>query len=263
MITISPEDITEEVNEPITLDFNDDSFFEEIEKPTNVEIRGNETIEDDKVTYLEEDGDENDHEEEIDTTAEDLKGFTTEEFKEKIDKEMADAAKEMSPEEMQLVAEILVEIIDAGISLGLMFLAKDTKDTAYSLSKERKNKLTKLLTRYLVRQVIKVNILTLFIITLIIAYAVPVRNAIANRKAITKKEKEIKAEKEKEAKFTQEAKEVKVEPKKTTKVDLGVDPQDVKDLKEDLKIKPEPEVEEDKNGKPQIKRVPGRPKKNK
>lgn len=260
MSTILVDDVAEIENEAITLDFNDDSFFEEIEKPTNVEARGYEAPETENVDYLHDD--EFDEPEEVaDTTAEDLKGFTTEEFKEKIDKEMADAAKEMSPEEMQLVAEILVEIIDAGISLGLMFLAKDTKDTAYSLSKERKNKLTKLLTRYLVRQVIKVNILTLFIITLIIAYAVPVRNAIANRKAITKKEKEIKAEKEKEAKFTQEAKEVKVEPKKTTKVDLGLDPEDVKDLKEDLKNKPEPEAEEGKDGKAKIKRVPGRPKK--
>jgi len=260
MSTIIVEDVAEIENEAIILDFDDDDFNQELEKPTNVETRGYEPPKTENVDYLQDD--EFDEPEEIeDTTAEDLSSFTNESFKEKIDKEMADAAKEMSPEEMQLVAEILVEIIDAGISLGLMFLAKDTKDTAYSLSKERKNKLTKLLTRYLVRQVIKVNILTLFIITLIIAYAVPVRNAIANRKAITKKEKEIKAEKEKETKFAQEAKEVKVEPKKTTKVDLGIEPDDVKDLKEDLKNAPEPKTEKGKDGKAKLKRLPGRTKK--
>ncbi len=109
---------------------------------------------------------------------------TVSSIQEKIKKEEDESEDEFTPEDFELFAEIIIDIIDIGFTSGLRWYAKDKSDTTYTITEKKKNTLVKQLTRILIKYQQKFSIEFMFIITILMVYATPFREARKHRKQV-------------------------------------------------------------------------------
>lgn len=112
-----------------------------------------------------------------------LRNIPVEELSEQIKREETAAGSKLTYDDMKMAAGFLIELIDALMSTSLKWWSGDSSDSAYSLSKPRKEELKNYLTMILVKYQVKFKIEVFFIIMLLISYATPVMNANKLRKA--------------------------------------------------------------------------------
>lgn len=174
---------------------------EEIEEEEEVEEE--EEIESEKIKFSETKKPEEEEEYEVNfNSEEDISKFTSGKTKESqnikekgfenqtiedIEKEISDAEKkanEIDPETFYDVADFIITLVDGSIASGLKWWTKDSSDSAYSLPKPKKDKLTKQLAKILIKYNAKFSIELMFIIGLIIMYIPAFRLARSRKKEI-------------------------------------------------------------------------------
>ncbi len=116
---------------------------------------------------------------------------TVSSIQEKIKKEEDESEDEFTPEDFELFAEILIDIVDIGFTSGLRWYAKDKSDTTYTIPDKKKNVLVKQLTRILIKYQQKFSIEFMFIITILMVYATPFREARIHRKQVIAAEEAV------------------------------------------------------------------------
>lgn len=104
----------------------------------------------------------------------------------------------LTVEDFADIAETVVDVIDSVFSSILRWYAKDTSDAAYSLTEAKKKRLSRQMTKLLVKYQAKFKIEFLFILTLLAVYASPAMKAKENREAVNKRLAEEKRRKKKE-----------------------------------------------------------------
>ncbi len=109
---------------------------------------------------------------------------TVSEIQDKIKKEEEQSEEQFTPEDFELFAEIIIDIIDIGFTSGLRWYAKDTSDTTYTITEKKKKTLVSQLTRILIKYQQKFSIEFMFIITILMVYATPFRAARSHRKKV-------------------------------------------------------------------------------
>lgn len=115
------------------------------------------------------------------------KGFG-EETIEDVQKEISDAEKkanEIDPNDFYDIADFIITLIDSSAASALKWYSKDSSDSAYSLPKPKKDKLTKQLAKILIKYNARFSIEVMFIIGLIIMYLPAFRLARKNKKENT------------------------------------------------------------------------------
>jgi hypothetical protein len=90
--------------------------------------------------------------------------------------------------DMMDVAEVVMNLIDLAISTSLRWWSKDTSDQAYSITYTKKSMLVRQLATILLKYQAKFRIEFLFLISLIIVYAVPFGKAKERRKLLKMKD---------------------------------------------------------------------------
>lgn len=120
-----------------------------------------------------------------------FKGKTTEEVKTLISEEQKKSEK-IDPETFYDIAAFLIFLIDATMSTALRWFAKDTSDSAYSLSNLKQQKLTKQLALILIKYQAKFSIEFMFLISIVILYIPAFLLAKSNRKENTPKVQAVK-----------------------------------------------------------------------
>lgn len=145
-------------------------------------------------------------------------------LRDRIIREEKEYAENFTKEDFADIAEIMIDLLDTGVSTALRFWAKDTSDQAYEINVTKKKRLVKQLTLILVKYQLKWSLEFLFIITLLVTYYTPYMKARERRK---------------------ELKSHKTEPKKSVKEDVKPDnstPTDtdktVYTIKDDKSIRP-------------------------
>ncbi len=108
----------------------------------------------------------------------------TKDIRDRIIKEEQDYAKQFTKEDFADIAEIMIDLLDTGISTALRFWAKDTSDQAYEINITKKKRLVKQLTLILVKYQLKWSLEFLFIITLLVTYWTPYTKARQRRKEL-------------------------------------------------------------------------------
>lgn len=86
--------------------------------------------------------------------------------------------------DMRSAAAVLIGIADMGISAGLRLWARDTSDSAYSVSESKKSFLVDQLAICLVDLQTKFNPWVMLLMAVVVAYSVPFTNAKRRRKVI-------------------------------------------------------------------------------
>jgi len=81
-------------------------------------------------------------------------------------------------------AEVFMDILDMGISTALRFWAKDTSTTEYEVPVDKKRRLVRQLTNLFMKYQTKFSLEFMFVVTLLICYAVPVQKANKRRKLL-------------------------------------------------------------------------------
>lgn len=107
---------------------------------------------------------------------------TIEEFREQVIAAEAETKESLTLEDYELIAELVIEVIDWIVSSGLMWISGDKSDEEYILNQKRKERLQSMLLRYLVKMDKKVSFGALFMFSLIIMLVGPTRKALKNRK---------------------------------------------------------------------------------
>lgn len=97
------------------------------------------------------------------------KGKSMEEAQSEISKAEEEASK-IDPETFYDIAEFIIFLIDASLSAAFKWWAKDTSDSAYSLSATKQKKLTKQLAAILIKYQAKFSIEFMFLISIVILY---------------------------------------------------------------------------------------------
>ena len=107
---------------------------------------------------------------------------TIEEFREQVIAAENETKESLTLEDYELIAELVIEVIDWVVSSGLMWISGDKSDEEYILNSKRKERLQSMLLRYLVKMDKKVSFGALFMFSLIIMLVGPTRKALKNRK---------------------------------------------------------------------------------
>lgn len=115
-------------------------------------------------------------------------GTTTEQVKEQINKE--ENNEQWKPEDFEMVADIIITVLDTFSANLLRIWAKDTSDTAYSLTVKKKAMLVRQLSMILIKYQAKFKIEFLFLLSIIMFYAGPFMAAKAHRKEVNDKKQE-------------------------------------------------------------------------
>lgn len=113
------------------------------------------------------------------------KGKTMEEAQAQISEAEAEASK-IDPETLYDIAEFIIFLIDASLSAAFKWWAKDTSDSAYSLSATKQKKLTKQLAAILIKYQAKFSIEFMFLVSIIILYMPAFWIAHSKRKELKK-----------------------------------------------------------------------------
>lgn len=113
---------------------------------------------------------------------------TVEELKAQVISEEVD--QQFDLEDIELISEMMVEGLAWGLSWTLAFVAMDKDDSKYCPTDQRNKKLSKILTKGLVRMNLKFNFMAAFVFMILITYGTLTASAIKNRKEVKKKIKE-------------------------------------------------------------------------
>lgn len=116
---------------------------------------------------------------------------TQEQLREEIKQAEEQSKNNFSAKDMEEIAKVIVMIFDTGISTGLRMWAKDTSDTAYSITNEKRKMLEYQLSLILVKYQSKFSIEFMFLVSLVICYIVPFSKARERRKEIKQMEQDI------------------------------------------------------------------------
>jgi len=108
----------------------------------------------------------------------------TKDLRDRIIREEKEYAQQFTKEDFADIAEIMIDLMDTGISTALRFWAKDTSDQAYEINVTKKKRLIKQLTLILVKYQLKWSLEFLFIITLLVTYWTPYTKARQRRKEL-------------------------------------------------------------------------------
>lgn len=114
------------------------------------------------------------------------KGKTVEEIRTQIASEEASKSSDWKPEDFEMIAEIIVMVIDSIAANALRFFAYDTAESAYSLPERKKSMLVRQLAMILIKYQAKFKIEFLFLLSLIMFYAPFFIKARKRRKHIKK-----------------------------------------------------------------------------
>ncbi len=129
---------------------------------------------------------------------------TTEALREQIIAAEQTQQESFTPDDYDMIAEFLIDTMDWGGSSLLMWVAKDKTDSPYTLATTKKQRLQKQLARILIKSSFKMNFTVLFLISLVLAYMKPIKEAITNRQSIKKGEEELRKKKATEARQEKE-----------------------------------------------------------
>ena len=102
-------------------------------------------------------------------------GKTVDEVQTQIKTEEADYAKELTVEDFQEVAEFFIDLIDFGVISLARFISKENSDQPFEVSEKKKRKLIKQLTLIAIKHKMKIGIELLFVGTMIMVYAGPIK----------------------------------------------------------------------------------------
>lgn len=116
---------------------------------------------------------------------------TQEQLREEIKQAEEQSKNNFSAKDMEEIAKVIVMIFDTGISTGLRMWAKDTSDTAYSITNEKRRMLEYQLSLILVKYQSKFSIEFMFLVSLVICYIVPFSKARERRKEMKQMEEDL------------------------------------------------------------------------
>jgi hypothetical protein len=113
-----------------------------------------------------------------------FEGKTSDEVREEIASEEQQQSDKFGPKDYEEIAKVLVDVFDMLLGSLLRWYAKDTSEKAYSLNKEKKNRLSYNITLLLIKHQRKWSIELMFVITIIAVSSGPVMAAREHRKAV-------------------------------------------------------------------------------
>lgn len=116
---------------------------------------------------------------------------TQEQLREEIKQAEEQSKNSFSAKDMEDIAKVIIMIIDTGISTGLRMWSKDTSDTAYSITADKRKMLEYSLTLILVKYQSKFSVEFMFLVSLVICYMVPFQKARERRREIKQMEQDI------------------------------------------------------------------------
>jgi hypothetical protein len=97
----------------------------------------------------------------------------------------------ISEGEYELIASVLIILIDTVIINIFKFWSGDTKDSSYGLSKPKRKELTVILGQILKKHEVKWSLELLFVFMLVLGYAQSAKNAYESRKELKEKQSKI------------------------------------------------------------------------
>lgn len=163
--TIDLKEDKTETSERVTVDFINDNNYEDILKKKSK--KAEEDPEEEKSQF----GDK-----------------TQDQLREEIKVAEEQSKQNFSAKDMEDIAKVIIMVIDTGISTGLRMWAKDTSDSAYSISTEKRKMLEYQLTLVLVKYQSRFSIEFMFLISLVICYVVPFTKARTRRREMKARE---------------------------------------------------------------------------
>ncbi len=83
----------------------------------------------------------------------------------------------LSKDDMQDIADVIIDIIDMAISTGLRFYSGDSSSSLYEIDVNKKRRLVRQLANILVKYQTKFSLEFMFLLTLAICYSVPISKA--------------------------------------------------------------------------------------
>jgi hypothetical protein len=122
-------------------------------------------------------------EESEDETTSNFAGKSAEEVRQEIKNAEDQSKQNFSAKDMEEIAKVIVMVLDTSISTGLRMWSKDTSDSAYSITAEKRKMLEYQLSLILVKYQSKFSIEFMFLISLVVCYIVPFSKAKSFRKA--------------------------------------------------------------------------------
>lgn len=122
-------------------------------------------------------------EESEEETTSSFAGKSAEEVRQEIKNAEEQSKQNFSAKDMEEIAKVIVMVLDTSISTGLRMWSKDTSDSAYSITAEKRKMLEYQLSLILVKYQSKFSIEFMFLISLVVCYIVPFSKAKSFRKA--------------------------------------------------------------------------------
>lgn len=111
-------------------------------------------------------------------------GETVDEIRARLEKEASEEASKMTPEDFEDAADFIIDLIDMVLMFGIRWYSLDISDAEYKVPEEKLKKLKKHLSRLLMKVGKKFPLGMIFILTIVAAYATPVRKAYEHRKKV-------------------------------------------------------------------------------
>lgn len=118
-------------------------------------------------------------------------GKSQEELRQEIKNAEEQSKNNFSAKDMEEIAKVIVMIFDTGISTGLRMWAKDTSDTAYSITADKRKMLEYQLSLILVKYQSKFSIEFMFLVSLVICYLVPFTKARERRREMKQMQEDL------------------------------------------------------------------------
>jgi hypothetical protein len=157
-----------ETSEKVKVDFMSDNSYDDILKMKSKKAESNET-----------------------NTESQFGNKSQEELREEIKQAEIDSKNNFSAKDMEDIAKVIVMMFDTGISTGLRMWSKDTSDTAYSITADKRKMLEYQLSLILVKYQSKFSIEFMFLVSLVICYMVPFTKARERRRELKQIEKDL------------------------------------------------------------------------